>query len=174
MIDTTHPHITPESLRELRSARGESLAAFGRVLARTIDPAGRPYSKTYIHLLENARKPITPEIAQAVAILGAMLDGAPETQARARSVTILSTHDLPPGTINTRPARPCRLAGCRAHFLPASPRQLYCSPECRAAAYRRRNAGRSRRPSQKEPIPDPLILPDPPHPYRPDKKTAGA
>ncbi len=134
-------------LSEIRQARSESLAEFGRTLARVVDPP-RPfsYSRSYVSKLESGAAPITPEIARALEVLGAMLDGVGELQARARpvGVRLLTLHDLPDGTvIKARPIR-CALPGCQVVFIPAG-RERYCSAECRREARRRRMVALNRR-----------------------------
>jgi hypothetical protein len=115
----------------------ESLGQFGSVLAATIDPKHRPFSKQYVIRLREADDRITPEIARALNVLGAMLDGQSEVQARAREYTVLATHELPGNTVVLVPARQCALPGCRVAFV-GYPAQRYCGPECRKEAQRRR------------------------------------
>lgn len=133
-------------LSDLRQARGESLAEFGRTLARVVDPPRAfPYSRSYVSKLESGAAPITAEIARALEVLAAMLDGVGEVQATARPVTVqlLALHDLPDGTvIKARPVQ-CALPGCRVIFIPAG-RERYCSAECRREARRRHLAARRR------------------------------
>ena len=128
-----------QEMREIRTARDESQSQFARTLAEML---GKTYhlSKTYISHMEAGRKPITDEIANACRTLAARLDGMNETQASARPYTIMSTRPIPPNTITTATLRPCALVGCPASFLPASPRQKYCKPECRAEAARLRRS----------------------------------
>ena len=125
-------------LIEVMRERGESLAEFGATLARTIDAGRAPFSRQYVHRLKVGQDPITAEIAQAIQVLGAMLDGVNELQARAQYVRVLAIHPLPGDVIVLGAARGCALAGCRIQFVPASPAQRYCSPECRREADRRR------------------------------------
>lgn len=128
-------------LAELMQARGETLAEFGVALANTIE-AGRPaYSKQYIYRLKIGQDPITEEIARALQVLGAMLDGVNELQARARYVRVLAIYPLPEDVIVLGKPRGCELPGCRIQFVPASPAQRYCSAECRREAIRRRREG---------------------------------
>jgi hypothetical protein len=131
-----------QALIELQAARAESNAAFGAVLAATIHPDRKPFTRQYVDLLKKGRAPITDEIARALETLGAMLDGQGELQARARPVTVplLAVHDLPAHTVIIPPARSCALAGCRIRYIPASPRQRFCSRECRVEDHRRRRA----------------------------------
>lgn len=125
-------------LADLMTQRGESLTEFGAVLARVIDESRPAFSRQYVHRLRAGRDAITPEIAGALLVLAAMSDGVGDLQARARSVQVLAVHDLPAGVVVLGRARACGLAGCRAWFVPASPRQRYCSQECRAEAHKRR------------------------------------
>ena len=128
-------------LIELMRERGESLAEFGATLARTIDAEKPAYSRQYVYRLKVGQDPITAEIAQALQVLGAMLDGVNELQAKARYVRVLAVNPLPDDVIVMGKARGCELAGCRIQFVPASPAQRYCSPECRQEAERRRREG---------------------------------
>lgn len=133
-----------EALRQtlimLQAERQESLAQFGVTIARTIAPDHPPFTKQYIDMLKRGKAAITDEIARALETLAAMLDGQGELQARSRTVDVplFSVHPLPPYTVIIPAARRCELPGCRIHFIPASPRQRYCSTECRAEMYRRR------------------------------------
>jgi hypothetical protein len=137
-MDTSTSDHYRRILSELQAARGESNGAFGRVLAQTIAPERQAFSKQYVDMLKRGKSAITPEIARALDVLGAMLDGQSELQARARTYTVLAMHDLPAHTIVLGRPRPCELAGCRIVFVPASPRQRFCSPECGREARRRR------------------------------------
>lgn len=128
-------------LIEVMRERGESLAEFGATLARTIDVEKPAYSRQYVYRLKVGQDPITAEIAQALQVLGAMLDGVNELQARAQYVRVLAIHLLPGDVIVLGAARGCALAGCRIQFVPASPAQRYCSQECRREADRRRREG---------------------------------
>lgn len=128
-------------LIEVMRERGESLAEFGATLARTIDATKPAYSRQYVYRLKVGQDPITAEIAEALQVLGAMLDGVNELQARARYVRVLAIHPMPDDVIVMGKARGCDLAGCRIQFVPASPAQRYCSPECRREAVRRRREG---------------------------------
>lgn len=128
------------SLNELIQARGESLSVFGATLAHTLDAQRKPFSRQYVHRLRTGADIITPEIARAIQVLGAMFDGASELQARAHEARVWAVHDdLDGGDVFVLGrVRPCSLAGCRVRFVPASPAQRYCSPECRVEAARRR------------------------------------
>lgn len=137
-LSKTHQARLRALLAEIMTARQESLTAFGATLAATIDASRQPYSRQYVHRLRSGADAITPEIAGALHVLAAMLDGASELQARAREYTVLATHDLPPGTVVLGHAQSCALAGCRVHYVAASPRQRYCSTECRKEAKRRK------------------------------------
>lgn len=128
-------------LIEVMRERGESLAEFGATLARTIDAGRQPFSRQYVYRLKVGQDAITEEIAQALQVLGAMLDGVNELQARARYVRVLAIHPMPGDVIVLGAARGCALAGCRIQFVPASPAQRYCSAECRREADRRRREG---------------------------------
>lgn len=128
-------------LIELMRERGESLAEFGATLAQTVDAGRQPFSRQYVYRLKVGQDPITAEIAQALQVLGAMLDGVNELQARAQYVRVLAIHPLPGDVIVLGRPRGCELAGCRIQFVPASPAQRYCSPECRREADRRRREG---------------------------------
>jgi hypothetical protein len=125
-------------LAELIQARGESLAVFGAVLARTIAEDRPPFSRQYIYQLRAGRDAIPDDIAAALLVLAAMADGVGELQARAHYVRVLAIHVLPDDVIVLGKPRGCALAGCRIQFVPASPAQRYCSPECRREAVRRR------------------------------------
>lgn len=131
-----------QTLTMLQAERQESLAQFGATLARTISPDHPPFTKQYVDLLKKGRAPITEEIARALSTLSAMLDGQGELQARSRPVDVplLSVHPLPAYTVIIPPARRCALPGCRISYIPASPRQRYCSRECRAEMHRRQTA----------------------------------
>lgn len=118
-------------LAELIRERGESLAEFGAVLARTIDAGRPPFSRQYVYRLKAGQDMITDEIAGALQVLGAMLDGVNELQARAHYVRVLAVHVLPDDVIVLGRPRSCDLPGCRIQFVPASPAQRYCSAECR-------------------------------------------
>lgn len=128
-------------LIEVMRERGESLAEFGATLARTIDATKPAYSRQYVYRLKVGQDPITVEIAQALQVLAAMLDGVNEVQARAQYVRVLAVHPLPGDVIVLGRPRGCDLAGCRVQFVPASPAQRYCSAECRQEAERRRREG---------------------------------
>jgi hypothetical protein len=123
-------------LREIRLRRGESLSEFGIVLAGVIG-RDHPYDRSSISKLESGQDVITPKVAEALQVLGAMLDGQSELQAKARQVTVLSIHDLPPNTIIVSPAKACALPGCQVSFV-GPPQRRYCSKECRNEAARRR------------------------------------
>lgn len=127
-------------LADLLRQRGESLSEFGAVLARTIDEHRPAFTRQYIHRLKAGQDVITEEIGTALLVLGAMADGVSELQARAHQVLVLAVHDLPNGVIVLGRHRACGLAGCRVRFVPASPAQRYCSPECRGEARHRRQA----------------------------------
>jgi hypothetical protein len=127
-------------LHDLINQRGETLTVFGAVLARVIDESRPAFSRQYVHRLRAGRDAITPEIAGALLVLAAMSDGVSDLQARARTVQVLAVHDLQAGTVILGQARACGLAGCRVWFVPASPRQRYCSQQCRAEAHKRRRA----------------------------------
>lgn len=129
-------------LGDLITQRGETLAVFGAVLAKTIAEDRPPFSRQYIYQLRTGRDAIPDDIAAALLVLAAMSDGVGELQARAHTVQVLAVHDLPAGTVVLGPARACGLAGCRVRFVPASPGQRYCSRQCRAEAYKRRRGGR--------------------------------
>jgi transcriptional regulator with XRE-family HTH domain len=143
-INTSLPQgLLQALLADLRAERGESLSEFGRLLARVINPDARPFSRSYISKLEHGAAPITPEIAAAIGILGAMMDGQSEVQARARRVSVLAVHDLSENVIVMGRERGCALPGCRVRFVRASPAQRYCSQECRSEMrIRRRMATR--------------------------------
>ena len=128
------------SLNELIQARGESLGVFGATLAHTLDARRKPFSRQYVHRLRTGADIITPEIARAIQVLGAMFDGSSELQARAHEVRVWAVHDdLDGGDVFVLGrVRPCNLAGCRVRFVPASPAQRFCSVECRMEAARRR------------------------------------
>ena len=128
-------------LADLMTQRGETLGEFGAVLARTIDESRPPFSRQYIYRLKKGQDMITEEIAAAIQVLGGMLDGVTELQARAHYVRVLAVHVLPDDVIVLGKPRGCQLAGCRIQFVPASPAQRYCSAECRREAIRRRHAG---------------------------------
>jgi hypothetical protein len=137
-------------VREIRLRRGESLSEFGVVLAKVMG-RDHPYDRSSISKLESGRDAITPKIAEALQVLGAMLDGQGELQARAKPVTVLSIHDLPANTIIVSPAKPCALPGCQVSFVGA-PQRRYCSKECRdEAARRRKEANRDASRSQQAP-----------------------
>lgn len=125
-------------LADLILQRGESLSEFGAILARTIDEKRAPFSRQYVYRLKKGQDVITEEIATAVLVLGAMIDGVSELQARAHPVRVLAVHDLPEDVVVMGKHRGCGLAGCRIQFVPASPNQRYCSRDCRAEAARRR------------------------------------
>lgn len=127
-------------LADLLQQRGESLSEFGAVLARTIDERRAPFSRQYIYRLKTGQDVVTEEIGTALLVLGAMADGVSELQAKAHQVVVLAIHDLPDGVVVLGKHRGCGLAGCRVRFVPASPAQKYCSPECRGEAARRRQA----------------------------------
>jgi hypothetical protein len=127
-------------LIDLLQGRNESLAQFGKTLAATIHPDREPFTKQYIGRLKAGQDRITPEIGDAMLTLAAMLDGVSELQARARPYQVLATHELPPGVVILGQARGCELPGCRIRFVPASPRQRFCSPECRQEMASRRKA----------------------------------
>lgn len=130
------------ALFDLLAQRGETFAEFGAVLARTIDADRPPFSRQYIYRLQTGRDAITPDIAAAILVLAAMADGVGDLQAHAHTVQVLAVHDLPAGTVILGRDRACGLAGCRVRFVPASPRQRYCSQQCRAEANKRRRGGR--------------------------------
>lgn len=125
-------------LADLILQRGESLSEFGAVLARTIDEKRAPFSRQYVYRLKKGQDVITEEIATAILVLGAMIDGVSELQARAHPVRVLAVHDLPDDVVVMGKHRGCLLPGCRIQFVPASPAQRYCSRDCRTEAARRR------------------------------------
>ena len=118
-------------LAHILAERGESLAAFGKVLAATIALDRQPFTKQYIYRLKSGDDEFTPEIMRALDTLAAMMDGVSELQARARECVVLAVNELPPNTVVMGKAKNCALPGCRVVFVPASPAQRYCSPECR-------------------------------------------
>jgi len=122
-----------------RARAGESLADVGRVLAEIVQPARRPLSRQYVNALAAGRDRITEPLGRAIETLAAMQDGVATIQATARPVTvpILSTHDLPEYTIIVDPPKRCALPGCRITFVG---RRLYCGPDCKAEAAKRRKA----------------------------------
>jgi hypothetical protein len=159
-VTKSSPNPTPEqsATRELllsimaerkRANPQESLADFGAVLARTIQPDRKPYSRQYIHMLRSGELPITPEIEQALYVLAAVLDGQSEIQARAHPVTVLAVHDLPPNTLVLATAHLCAWPGCQVNFVPMWPMQRYCPLHREAAAKRRRENYNARRRAQR-------------------------
>lgn len=125
-------------LADLLLQRGESLSEFGAVLARTIDDRRAPFSRQYVYRLKTGQDVVTEEIGKALLVLGAMIDGVSELQARAHPVRVLAVHDLPDDVVVMGKHRGCGLPGCRVRFVPASPAQRYCSAGCRTEAARRR------------------------------------
>ena len=140
----TKPYVrvSQENLRamlaDLILQRGESLSEFGVVLAKTIDEKRAAFSRQYIYRLKKGQDAITEDIATALLILGAMIDGVSELQARVHEVRVLAVHDLPEDVVVMGKHRGCALTGCRLQFVPASPAQRFCSRECRVEAARRR------------------------------------
>jgi hypothetical protein len=123
-------------LASLMAEHQLSLGGFGKLLATTISPQHMAFTKQYVARLRDGQDRITDEIATALLVLGAMVDGQSEVQARARSFNVLATHDLPDNTVVLVPARQCALPGCRVAFC-GYPAQRYCSGECRKEARRR-------------------------------------
>lgn len=124
-------------LAELITSRRESLRVFGQTLAAVVEPGRKPYSKTYIIRLRDGHDNIPPDIERALWTLAAIHDGVSNIQASARPAQILTIHDLPANVVNLARPRACALPGCQIVFIPASPAQRYCSPECRQANRRR-------------------------------------
>jgi hypothetical protein len=125
-------------LATMLAEHGLSLGGFGKLLAQTISADHMPFTKQYVARLRDGKDRITEEIAGALLVLGAMADGQSELQARARTYTVLATHDLPPNTVVLIPARQCALPGCRMMFC-GHPARRYCSDECKKEARKRRN-----------------------------------
>ena len=147
--------VTPEMIRMVREALGQSQSQFGETLWTAIHGPRRngqlPYSRGYISKLERGKKEITPQIARGVLAIVARLDGADEVQAWAREAEgLLAVHELPPGTVVLGQARRCALPGCPVVFVPTHPRQKYHSRECaRSARQLRKRTGQLSRRSQK-------------------------
>lgn len=72
------------------------------------------------------------KLTQAADLLLAEFDGLPAWIGITEPVTIYAfPGDVKPGSIAKTKSKPCARPGCAVWFLPASPRQRYCCPECR-------------------------------------------
>jgi transcriptional regulator with XRE-family HTH domain len=139
-------HITPEMIRELRMALGQSLSEFGLTLKRAIDTAARKgYSRQYISALERGdpKFVITREIEGAFWGLAALQDDVPAGVGGAVTVKVLAQ----PGQIvdgaflrRSLVSKRCARPGCSVIFVGPG---KYHDPECgRAWARERRKAAR--------------------------------
>ena len=114
-------------LLALRQQYNESGDAFGARLG-PFTGTQRPYSSTYIYLLEQGKRRVPAIVARALHILAkqqVMVHPAAGVQ-------------LTPGCIVQRPERICRRNDCGVHFVPEGEAQ-YCSDICRRAGARNRN-----------------------------------
>jgi transcriptional regulator with XRE-family HTH domain len=139
-INTT---ITPEMLKELRLALGQSLSEFGLSLKRSIDPKAEiGFSRQYISRLEHGdpKFVITDEIASAYWNIAGVLDDMPAGTGGAIIAQIMvQPGQIPDGVVpllsRTVKIVRCKRPGCPVWF-PKIGRQMYHDPECRQAHYR--------------------------------------
>ncbi len=124
--------VLPEHVAEIRTQLGQSLAQFGWTLRHTVDPKlpdDEAFSKAYISALEDGSRAITEEIARAILVIGAVLDGADPVKAAARRVTVLATHDIE-GAVVLGDKKKCAYPPCQVWFVPTVPWQKYHSLAC--------------------------------------------
>lgn len=130
--------MTGSDLRSVRQELSQSLAEFGRELAKAIhgprSPKG-PYSRQYIARLERGQDPITPAIQRGLQRIMAAIDEADPDTTTAQAVTVYATQSIG-GSLVTGKAQPCARPGCRVKFVPTHPRQKYHSAHCRLQAYK--------------------------------------
>lgn len=129
-------------LAGLLAEPGESMGKLGATLAAIISPTRAAFSRQYVFRLKTGQDVITEEIGRSIEALAAMHDNVGELQARAREYRVMATHPLSSGCIVLGVERACALPGCRIRFVPASPRQRYCSKQCRKDDARRRRDSR--------------------------------
>ena len=82
--------------------------------------------------------------------MGAAEDGTPPMLARAHQVTVMALGIVLPGAIVLADSRRCAAPGCSIEFVPAHPRQVCCSPECKKA--RARLLRKARKAKQRKPL----------------------
>jgi len=123
--------VMPSDLKELRLGLPASFRVFGLILKRAIDPKARQgFSKAYVIALEQGKREITPEIAQAFWRIAAAHDEVDPTTATARTVSVWAIHDIG-GALITGKAVECARPGCPVRFVKTCPAQKYHSAHCR-------------------------------------------
>lgn len=135
-IDHVVMTITPESIKNLRISIDETLDEFGVRLAHAISLYHRPYTKQYVHRLENGLDRITPEIEAAYWNIATALDDVPAGTGGAISVSVLAQpSQVVDGAFIPRSAKMLKCANprCAVQFIRTSPRQKYHDPECQRA-----------------------------------------
>ncbi len=126
----------PQTLKELRLARQETIRHFGLTLKRLIDPkAARGFSHVYIMALETGKRPLTTELERAYSRLMALEDEADPDVAASRPAEVYATHDVTDCLVTGR-VMECKRAGCKVRFVAHHPSQLYHSEWCRKQAKR--------------------------------------
>lgn len=137
--------ITPESIRSLRKfVLEETLEEFGKRIACAIVPNKRPFTKQYMHRLENGMDRITPEIETAYWNITTALDGVPAGTGGAVDIRVLAQpSQVVEAAFVPRTAKmmSCANPGCAIQFIRTSPRQKYHDPECRKEYYKTRGSG---------------------------------
>ena len=127
--------IKPALLENLRiGVLGETLEEFGKRLARAIHPHHKPFTKQYIHRLENGYDRITPEIEAAYWNIATALDDVPVGVGGAVNINLLAQpNQIDDGAFISRTARTMKCANpkCTVIFVRTHPRQKYHDPGCR-------------------------------------------
>ena len=130
--------IKPELLENLRNKiLDETLEEFGKRLASAIHPYHKPFTKQYIHRLENGHDRITPEIEAAYWNIVTALDDVPVGIGGAVNVNLLAQpNQIIDGAFISRTARTMKCANpkCAVIFIRTHPRQKYHDPGCRRNA----------------------------------------
>ena len=131
-------NIKPGMLNFLRiEVFNESLEKFGARLAKAISPNHKPYTRQYVHRLENGQDRITPKIEAAYWNIATAIDDVPAGIGGAVSVGLLAQpNQIVEGAFIPRTARTMKCANprCKVIFVRTHPRQRYHDPNCRRNA----------------------------------------